>query len=111
MSEAVGAEEARRLIAGGEAKAIDARGDEAWREHRITGATRLSGADLDAEIERVPEDVRLIVVGDEEQGPELADQLNARSRDAAYLEGGLDAWIAEDYPVQPSEDPEDEAVI
>ena len=111
MSEAVGAEEARRLIAGGEAKAVDARGDEAWRDRRITGAIRLSSADLDAGLEGVAEGVRLIVVGDEGEAPELADQLEAHGRDAAYLEGGLEAWISEDYPVQPSEDPEDDAII
>jgi rhodanese-related sulfurtransferase len=111
VSAAIDAEEARRLIAAGEAKAVDFRDDEAWRENRITGAIRLTESDLDRGLGEVSEEVRLIVVAEEGQGQELADRLEERGRNAAYLEGSLDAWKDEDYPVQPSADPDEDAIV
>jgi rhodanese-related sulfurtransferase len=111
VSDPVEAEEARRLIAAGEAKAVDFRDDDAWRENRITGAIRLSNDELDRGLEEISEEVRLIVVADEGQAQKLADQLEERGRDAAYLEGSVGAWKEEDYPMQPSQDPDEDAIV
>jgi rhodanese-related sulfurtransferase len=111
MSETVGVEEARRLIAAGEATAVDFREDEDWREDRIPGAIHVSGDDLDEGLSGIADEQRLIVIASEKRGPEFAGQLEERGREAAYLEGGLEAWTKEGFRTQPSEDPASDSVV
>jgi rhodanese-related sulfurtransferase len=111
VSETVEPGEARRLIAAGEAKAVDVRGEDEWRDARIPGAIRLEDEDLDAQVAEIAAEVRLIVVGEDERAREVAEALESRGREAALLDGGVEAWRKEDYPVQPSDDPDEDVTI
>jgi rhodanese-related sulfurtransferase len=107
VSDSIAVEEARRLIAGGDAKAVDLRDDDDWREARIAGAIRVDDGGLDDALEDVDDGVKLIVIGPDQKAAQVADQLSERGREAVLIEGGIDAWKSEDYPLQPSPDPED----
>ena len=107
-AEALSAERARVLIAGGEAKVIDIRSVEEWRAvGNIPGARRVPEDELDSRLDAIPKDQRLIVVCvDGGRSADVAAQLRDRGFDAASIEGGMEAWEDEKQPLQPSEDPD-----
>jgi rhodanese-related sulfurtransferase len=99
------AEEARRLVASSEAKAIDLRGDEAWEEAHIPGAIHATTEQLESEIDDLPDDQQIIVVGSTDQeSVEVAERLRDKGLDAVTVEGGMTAWTDEQLPVQPRSD-------
>ena len=106
--ETLTAERARVLIAGGKAKVIDVRSEEEWRTiGNIPGAIFFPDAELESRLDEIPKDEQLVVVcGDGSRSAEVAGQLRERGYDAASIEGGMDAWEDEQYPMQPSEDPD-----
>jgi rhodanese-related sulfurtransferase len=107
-AEALSAERARVLIAGGEAKVIDIRPIEEWRAvGNIPGARRVPEDELDSRLDAIPKDQRVIVVcGDGERSAGVAAKLRDRGYEAASIEGGMEAWEDEKQPLQPSEDPD-----
>jgi hypothetical protein len=69
------AEEARRLIASGEAKALDLRPGEEWQESHLPGALHIPGPELGSRIEELSEHKRLIVVGPGEDVERAIEEL------------------------------------
>ena len=103
----VGAEQARELIAGGDATVIDISSDEEWnRIGNIAGALRVAEDDVESRLDEVRKDTRVIVVcGDGERSANVAERLRERDVDAVSIDGGMLAWADEKLPLQPSEDP------
>jgi rhodanese-related sulfurtransferase len=83
------AEEARRLIASGEAKALDLRPGEEWQESHLPGALHIPGPELGSRIEELSEHKRLIVVGPGEDVERAIEELRDHGHEAAALEGGM----------------------
>ncbi|MCA1694903.1 MAG: rhodanese-like domain-containing protein [Actinobacteria bacterium] len=102
-------EDARKRIAGNEeerSRVVDIRPFDEFAEGHIAGALHLdeSGAD---EVEQGlggEESERWILVCDDgARSAELAGELSGRGIEAAYLDGGMKAWIKENLPTQPPE--------
>jgi rhodanese-related sulfurtransferase len=105
-------EEARELLAGNEASAIDIRGDEEWRSGRIPAARHRAEEEIDEALEQIDEEQTVIVVcEDGGRSARLADEISGRGREAVSIEGGMEAWRSEDMPMQPSYDPEEDSKI
>lgn len=105
-------EQARELIASNRATAVDIREDDAWRDKRVPGARHASDEDLDTALEQVDEEqVVLVVCGDGSRSAELAEKLRDSGRQATCIDGGMDAWEAAKFPLQPSDDPADDATV
>lgn len=112
MEEQVEPERARELIAADEVTVLDIRDDEQWREKRIAGSRQVDGDQIDSALEDIDGDrAVLIVCGDGKRSAELADKLRDDGRDAACIEGGIDAWESEKLAMQPSDDVSDDAVV
>ncbi len=105
-------EQARELIASNRATAIDIRDDEAWRDKRVPGARQASEEEIDAVLERVDEEqIVLVVCDDGGRSAELAEKLREAGREASCIDGGMDAWENGKLPLQPSDDPADDAKV
>jgi rhodanese-related sulfurtransferase len=106
--ETLTAERARVLIAGGDANVLDIRSEEEWRTvGNIPGAMHVPDDKLESRLDEVPKDERLVVVcRDGNRSADVAGQLRERDYEAASIEGGMEAWEDEGYPMQPSEDPD-----
>jgi rhodanese-related sulfurtransferase len=105
--EKIGVEEARQAIATAEAQAIDIRTKDEWLDGHVPGALHAAGDQLEARMEELSKDRPVIVVDD--KGKECADvvaSLRDRGYEASAMEGGMKAWKAEEFTLQPSEDPE-----
>jgi rhodanese-related sulfurtransferase len=64
------------------------RSDEEWSEGHVPGAIHLPDGEA-----RTPKDLR------------------ERGYDAVAVDGGMDDWIAEDFNVQPTEDPDEDTEL
>ena len=106
-------EEARRMIASNEAQAVDVRGEDAWEDAHVPGAVRLEPDELDSAADRLESDRGVVVIanGDADVGRDAVDKLREQGFEASLLEGGMDAWKSEDYTIQPSHDPDDDAPV
>ncbi len=103
--EPVNPEDARELVASHSVAVIDLRDEEGWLEGHIPGAHRADPDDLDATLEGIPEDRRLLVVcEDGERSAAVARKLDEGDREAIALEGGMSAWLGDGLPSQPSAD-------
>lgn len=106
-------EEARERVARKEAAVIDVQEEEGWRRAHLVGATHAADGEVEAALECLPDDQPVIVVcGDGERSREIAAELAENDREAASIEGGMQAWLHEGFPTQPSSDaapPRDEA--
>ena len=112
MEEQIEPKDARELIAANEVTVLDIRGDEEWREKRIAGSQQVDADQIDAVLEDLEEDRAVLVVcADGKSSAELAAKLREDGRDAACIEGGVDAWESEKLSMQPSEDVADDAVV
>lgn len=110
--EAVEAEEARRALASNEAHAIDIRGDDEWRSGHIPGAHHIPQDKLEERSDDFPTEGRIIIADEDgQQAAEAASSLRDSGHDAVALEGGMDSWRSEDFPLQPSTDPHDESPV
>jgi rhodanese-related sulfurtransferase len=102
---------ARELIASNEASVVDIRDDDDWHEKRVAGAVHAEG-NLDAALEGVDDDRPVIIVcGDGDRSARLAAELRERGREVASIEGGMEAWEGEKFPMQPSSDPDDDVQV
>jgi len=105
-------EQARELIASNRATAIDIRGDDEWRDKRVPGARHASEQELESTLEQVDEEqIVLVVCGDGTRSAELAEKLRESGGQAACIDGGMDAWEGKKFPLQPSDDPADDATV
>jgi hydroxyacylglutathione hydrolase len=99
--------EARQAIATNEAQAIDIRAKDEWLDGHVPGALHAAGDQLEARMEELSEDQRVIVV--DEKGKKCSDvvaKLRERGYEASAMKGGMKAWKQEKFTLQPSEDPE-----
>jgi len=105
-------EQARELIASNQATAIDIRDDDEWRDKRVPGARHTSEEELESALEQVDEEqIVLVVCADGSRSAEVAEKLRDDGRQAACIDGGMDAWEKEKFPLQPSDDPADDATV
>jgi rhodanese-related sulfurtransferase len=112
IEESLEPDDARKLIASDDATLLDIRGDDDWHEKRVAGAMRASEENLDSTLEELDSDRAVVIVcEDGERSATLAAQIREQGRDAAYIEGGMDAWAKEKLPTQPSPDPDDEVDV
>jgi adenylyltransferase/sulfurtransferase len=112
MEDQLEPEDARELIASDEVMVLDIRGDEEWREKRIAGSRQVDADQIDSALADLDDDrAVLIVCADGKRSSELAAMLREDGRDAACIEGGVDAWENEKLAMQPSDDAADDAVI
>jgi rhodanese-related sulfurtransferase len=100
------AEEARRLIGTGKAKALDLHGEDEWQDSHVPGALHVPSAELGSRIEELSEHKRLILVGADDEVERATQELSAQSHEATAPEGGMKSWESEDFPRQPSDDPD-----
>jgi rhodanese-related sulfurtransferase len=108
----ISAEEARLAVATEGATALDVQDKDEWHESRIPGAVHCEETDLEAGLEGLSSESRIIVIcEDGERSAQIAERLREVGWQAACVEGGMKAWRDEDFPVQPSEDPDDDAPI
>jgi rhodanese-related sulfurtransferase len=111
-AETIGIEDARREIAGGKATAVDVRSEEDWSEGHVPGATHLPDGDLEASSDRPEEGTRLMVIAEDgKRAAEAARQLSEQGYDAVAVDGGMDDWTSENFPVQPTEDPDEDTEL
>ena len=111
-TESVGVEEARREIASRDAIAVDVRSEEKWSEGHAPGAIHLPDADPDAGTKKPEEGARLMVIGENaKQAKEAASKLADAGYDAVAVDGDMSDWVGEDFPIQPTGDPDEDTEL
>jgi rhodanese-related sulfurtransferase len=102
LEETLSAEDARVVIASGDATVVDIRADEEWEEGRIAGAEHHSGDVVMERLAELPDETAIVVVcADGKRSAKLAARLREEGREAASIDGGMEAWSAEGLPLQP----------
>ena len=110
--ETIEPEQARRRIASGEAQAVDVRDEEAWKDAHVPGSVRIAPEEIERGADRLESGQGVVVLADEEDaGRRAAEALRERGFEASVLKGGMDAWKSEDFTIQPSDDPDDDAPV
>lgn len=102
-------DEARLLLAKGEAAAIDLRDAEAMAEGHAPGAVMVLEEDLSAAAEkaRAGKDIPILVFCDDgERSQAAAAELAEAGIEAAPVDGGWSKWASSGQPIQPSDGPE-----
>jgi rhodanese-related sulfurtransferase len=108
----VSVEDARLEIAGGDATAIDVRSEEEWSEGHVPGAIHLPDGDPDAATKPLEEGARLLVIAkDSKLAASAAKDLSERGYDAVALDGGMGDWVSQNYPIQPTDDPDEDTEL
>jgi rhodanese-related sulfurtransferase len=110
--ETIAIEDPRREIAGGEATAVDVRSEEEWSEGHIPGAIHLPDGDSDQATKPLEQGTRLLVIAkDDKLAASAAKDLGESGYDAVAVEGGMDDWVSENFPIQPTEDPDEDTEL
>jgi rhodanese-related sulfurtransferase len=110
--EKIGVEEARREIAGGDATAVDVRSEEEWSEGHVPGAIHLPDGDPEQATKPLEDGARLMVIAkDGKLAVRAAKDLNEQGYDAVAVDGGMDDWVSEDFPIQPTADPDEDTEL
>jgi rhodanese-related sulfurtransferase len=108
----VAVEDARREIAGGDATAVDVRSEEEWSEGHVPGAIHLPAGDPEQGTRRLENGARLLVIArDDKLATSAANDLSQRGYDAVAVDGGMDDWVSENYPIQPTDDPDEDTEL
>jgi rhodanese-related sulfurtransferase len=111
-TESVGVEQAREEIAAGKATAVDVRSEEEWGQGHIPGAIHLPDGDPEAATKPLEDGARLLVIADDKSAAaEAAKQLSDQGYDAVALDGGMSDWTSEDFPIQPTDDPDEDTEL
>ncbi len=101
--EPIGMEELLERMRQGEAKAIDVRPEEEYRDGHIAGARSIPVEELEARAEELPSDTEVVAYC---RGPycllsdEAVETLREHGISARRLEEGFPDWKAEGYPVE-----------
>jgi rhodanese-related sulfurtransferase len=102
LERTLSAKDARTMIASGDATTLDIRADEEWEESRIAGAVHHAEEAVMEHLDELPEDKAIVVVcADGERSAELAARLREEGREAASIDGGMEAWMSDGLSVQP----------
>jgi rhodanese-related sulfurtransferase len=105
-------DEARQQIASGDARAVDVRDEEGWKEGHVTNAIHMPEADSSPELEELDEGSRLIVFAENDRAAgEAAEGLREKGFEVAIASGGMDAWNKEGFQIQPTDDPDEETEL
>ena len=111
-TESVGVEEARKAIASGDATAIDVRPEEKWSEGHVPGAIHLPDADPEAGSKPLEDGARLMVIAENaKQAKEAASKLGDAGYEAVAVDGDMSEWVGEDFPIQPTGDPDEDTEL
>jgi len=110
QAETISTEEAREVLAKNEAVAVDLRDEEEWRTGHVPGARRIDADEL-PEVDDLPDQKVIVICQDGQQSAEVAEKLRSDDREAVAMEGGMDQWRSDDFPMQPSHDPDEESPI
>ena len=106
------AKQARLEIAGGDAIAVDVRSDDDWTKGHIPGAIHLPDGDPENATKPLEEGARLVVIADKGKAAvSAAKELAEKGYDAAALNGSMKDWTSEGYPVQPTDDPDEDTEL
>jgi rhodanese-related sulfurtransferase len=112
QGERVSVEDARREIAGGDATAVDVRSEEKWSEGHIPGAIHLPDGEPERATKPLEDGARLLVIAEDgKAAEEAASQLGERGYDAAAVDGDMGDWVSEDFPIQPTPDPDEDTEL
>lgn len=108
LPEQVDADEARQLVAKGEARVIDVRSAEEFAEERINGSVRVDPDDVAGEVgpDRAGREAVLVVCGDGSASAEVAERLRSEGNAATSIDGGFEAWVGDGLPTAPTSDEE-----
>jgi rhodanese-related sulfurtransferase len=110
--QAVPVKDARREIAGGDATAVDVRSEEEWSQGHVPGAIHLPDGDPDAATKPLEEGARLLVIAkDGKRAASAAKDLSEAGYDAVAMDGGMKDWLSENYPIQPTDDPDEDTEL
>jgi phage shock protein E len=110
--EIVGVDEARREIAGGDATAVDVRSEEEWGEGHVPGAIHLPDGDPEAGTKPLERGARLMVIArDGKLAVRAAKDLRESGYDAVAVDGSMGDWVSEDFPIQPTPDPDQDTEL
>jgi rhodanese-related sulfurtransferase len=108
----VGVEDARREIAGGDATAVDVRSEEEWSKGHVPGAIHLPQGDPEAATKPLEEGARLMVIAASgNDAARAAGELSERGYDAVAVDGSMGDWVSENYPIQPTGDPDEDTEL
>ena len=111
-TESISVDEARKEIAGGDGTAIDVRSEEKWGEGHVPGAIHLPDGDPESGSKKPEEGTRLLVIGeDTDEAKEGASKLAEAGYEAVAVKGGMGDWASEDYPIQPTDDPDEDTEL
>jgi rhodanese-related sulfurtransferase len=110
--ESLGVEEARREIAGGRATAVDVRPDQEWSQGHIPGAIHLPDGDPEAGTKPLDKRARLLVIAEDGKlAVRAATELAERGYNAAAVDGDMGDWVSQDFPIQPTPDPDEDTEL
>ena len=98
----ISAEQAKEMIDKGNTRVIDVRTPEEFSTGRIPGAQLIPVDDFFSRVEELPHDCDLIIVCSVGQRSALACEIAAAAGHTRLynVDGGTDAWIANNYPVE-----------
>ena len=95
----VEADDAAALAADG-ALVLDVREDDEWAAGHVAGSMHISVGELGARLGELPADRRIVAVcRTGARSGAITTALAARGYDVVNLAGGLQAWIAEGFPL------------
>lgn len=110
--ETIDSKEARRLIASGEAQALDVRDDEAWRESHVPGAVHADPDDVESHADELQRGRAVVVIADDDDGGRrAAEALQGHDLEVSVLKGGMKSWESEDFKTEPSQDPDEDSPV
>ena len=93
---------AARLLADGEAVALDVRENDEWAAGRISGSVHLPLGELVVRQDEIPEETPLVVVcRSGSRSAWAAEMLGRAGYEAWNLAGGLQAWDTAGLPLEP----------
>lgn len=82
---------------------LDVREDSEWDEFHVPGTTHLPLGELAERVDELPRDVQIVVIcrsgNRSRQGRDIL--LEAGFTEVTSMDGGLKAWQANGYPIQP----------
>ncbi len=101
MSTEIDPREARSLLEGGDAVALDVREPDEWRAARIAGALHIPLGQLGARLHELPEGRRIVAVCHSgARSGSVIEPLRELGHDVVNLSGGLLAWHAHGLPLE-----------
>ncbi len=93
---------AHRLLVSGDAIAVDVREAHEWQAGRMPSSTWVPLSELAGRIDELPDMPLVIVCRTGSRSGMVADALAAMGREVSNLDGGLVAWRADGFALEPA---------